>query len=212
MSRTSAATSSARRTTSASCACSARSAARATARSSSTGRASARRGRRGLEPRLRLRRQHPDRRRTSVVSAFIARTDTPTDAHDRPARQRLLRPRVLQLHEQPLADLGRLFAGRRELQSRSRLPAAPRLSASGIPRLLPAAAEDASSGFAAFAPHVSYNSFWGFDERAAERECGISTRSRFSRSRAAGSDGSSTTTRTTRRRRSRSSIATASAW
>ena len=51
------------------------------------------------------------------VSAFLARTDTPDRPRDRPEGQRLLRTRVLQLHRQPLADLGRLFTGRRGLQS-----------------------------------------------------------------------------------------------
>ena len=44
----------------------------------------ARAGRRGLEPRLRRRREHPADARTSAFSAFIARTDTPETA--RPGR------------------------------------------------------------------------------------------------------------------------------
>ena len=73
--------------------------------------------RRRLQPRLRRRREHPGRRPTSAVSAFLARTDSPSVAQ-RAARQRLLGPRVLQLHQQPVAGVGRLLAGRRELQSR----------------------------------------------------------------------------------------------
>ena len=45
------------------------------------------------------------------------------------------------------------------------------------------------------APHISYNAFWGFDESCRPRT-GTSTRSRFSRSRAAASAGSSITPRT----------------
>ena len=56
--------------------------------------------------------------------------------------QRLRRPRLLQLHQQSLADLRRVLAGRRGLQSRGRLPPSPRLPSSGIPRLLPATAEE----------------------------------------------------------------------
>ena len=74
------------------------------------------------------------------VSAFLARTDSRRRL-GRPG-QRLRRARVLQLHEQPVADFRRLFAGGRDLQSRGRLPAAPRLSASRVPRVLPAAAQE----------------------------------------------------------------------
>ena len=49
-----------------------------------------------------------------------------------------------------------------------------------------------------FAPHVSYNAFWGFDGELQIVDVRTSTRSRSSRCRAAASAGSSTRTRTTR--------------
>src|SRR5439155_19300491 len=48
---------------------------------------------------------------------------------------------VLQLREQPVAGLRRLLAGGRQLQPRGRLPAAAKLPAAVIPRVLSTAAE-----------------------------------------------------------------------
>ena len=103
---------------------------------------------RRLQPRLRRRRQHP-----ALVEP--AHLDLPgahryaLDADDGSERQRLLGPRVLQLHQQPLAGLGRLLAGRRQLQPRGRLPAAARLSAAPSSARSSSRSRRTSSGFAA---------------------------------------------------------------
>ena len=60
-------------------------------------------------------------------------------------------------------------------------------------------------------PHISYNSFYDFDGNAADPRSRTSTRSRFSRDRAAASAGSWTTPGQSRWRRSRCSTATAGA-
>ena len=82
------------------------------------------------------------------LSAFIARTDTPTTRTSGPRGSDYSGRAFYNFTNQSVAGLERLFAGGRELQSRSGLPAAPRLSPSGVPRVLPAAAEDAGRGFA----------------------------------------------------------------
>ena len=143
------------------------------------------------------------------VSGFLARTDS-GGADGRFGSDYAGRG-VLQLHQQPVADLRRLLAGRRDLQSRGRLPAAPRLPAPRVPRVLPAAAEERSSGSGA-SRRTCRTTRSTTSTATCRPRPGTSTRSRFSRGRAAASAGSSTTPRTTRRRRSRSTTATACAW
>ncbi len=78
------------------------------------------------------------------LSVFAARTDTPeTDQNQAgPRGSDYSVPRLLRLSQQGLAGRGRFHARGRQLQPGGRVPAAPRLPASGIPRLLPAAAEE----------------------------------------------------------------------
>ncbi len=127
------------------------------------------------------------------VSAFIARTDTPDSRHDGSDGQRLFRPRVLQLHQQPLAGLRRVLAGRRELQSRSRLPAAARLPSSGVPRVL---LSRSRRRLTVDPPHLAAHVLQRRSTTSTaicRPRTGTSTRSRFSRGRVAASAGSSIT-------------------
>ena len=90
---------------------------------------------RQLQPRVRRRRQHPGVAKREAVRVRRAHRFARRDRFG-PCRSRLLR-----LREQSLADRGRVRTRRRPLQSGSRLPAAPWIPASGVPRLLHAAAE-----------------------------------------------------------------------
>ncbi len=164
-----AATTSARRTTSASCACSARSAARATAPSSSTARASAstRSTRTGTAPTA----STPTSRSTQNqrVSAFLARTDTPDDRPTGPKGSDYsgrafynftnnlwqISGGYSQVGENFNPEVGFLpRRGYRRPEFRAFFQPQPK-NIEWIRRV---------------APHISYNSFWGFDERAADRD------------------------------------------
>ena len=136
----------------------------------------------------------------SKLFAFIARTDSPTAGADTAPRGSDYSGRVvLQFHEQPVAGVRRLLAGRQQLQPRGRLSAAARLPAAGVPRVLPAAAE----AMAVDPPHLAAR-------RATTRTTASTTAwcrarrattisSRSSRGRAAGSARSSSARRIGRR-------------
>ena len=135
--------------------------------------------------------------------AFIARTDSPQVAAERREASGYS-GRVFYNFTNNIWQVVRwLLARRQQLQPRSRVPAAARLPASGVPRVLPAAAE----ALAVDPPHLAARQLQRLRrpgrQPGSELDGALSISSRFSRGRAAGSDVRRSQCRIARSRRSR---------